>query len=94
MGNTSNYEQNVIKTIFNKLNQIEDFIASRDNHSKFEFYSVKELCELLNLKESMVRKLVFKKEIPFFKVGGSIRFSKASIIQWLESLPNQDTLKN
>lgn len=39
----------------------------------------------LNFKVSRLRSLIFKKEIPFFKIGGSVRFKKADLQKWVDS---------
>ena len=46
--------------------------------------TVKEAAELLGLKESRVRTAIFRREIPYIKIGALIRLSKNDLIQWLE----------
>jgi len=43
----------------------------------------KQASELLNLKESRIRYLVFKRKIPFIKIGSTIRFDKNDLEKWL-----------
>ena len=43
-----------------------------------------EVAELLNISLASVRRLQSDRHIPFFKVGGSVRFSRADIIAYLE----------
>lgn len=47
--------------------------------------TLKEACQYLNLKESRIRYLVFKRRIPFLKIGSTILFQKAELNLWLKS---------
>ena len=55
-----------------------------------EYLSFQQVVKLLNVKESMLRGLVFRKEIPYVKIGRLLRFNKEDIMGWLES----KTVKN
>lgn len=46
--------------------------------------------ELLGLKLSRIRSLVFKKKIPYLKIGASIRFNKNALLAWYESKAQGD----
>ena len=46
--------------------------------------TIKELAEKLNVKESWIRSRVFKREIPFIKVGKHVRFDLTVIDEWLK----------
>lgn len=61
---------------------------SKSNQSFFEnsrLLTVQELSLSLNAKESHIRQLVFRREIPFLKVGRLVRFDRATIETWLAS---------
>lgn len=45
--------------------------------------SVRELAELLQLSDRTVYRLVQSGEIPGFKIGGSWRFSRADVEDWM-----------
>jgi excisionase family DNA binding protein len=47
--------------------------------------NLKEACELLNCKKSRLYYLVFKKEIPYIKLGASLKFDPDRLREWLES---------
>lgn len=47
--------------------------------------NINELSNLLNVKESWVRSAVFRKKIPYIKVGRLIRFDKNVIEEWILS---------
>jgi excisionase family DNA binding protein len=46
--------------------------------------SIEETSSYLNLKISKLRSMVFKKEIPFLKIGRLVRFEKTQLDQWLK----------
>lgn len=55
--------------------------------------TVRDLCLLLNVKESWLRSQIFKRKIPYYKLGRQIRFEKSKINEWLDSnsiLPKED----
>lgn len=47
--------------------------------------SVKELSEWLNISQKVIYRKTNKKEIPHVLIGGSIRFDKNEITNWLKS---------
>ncbi|MEI8346255.1 MAG: helix-turn-helix domain-containing protein [Pseudomonadota bacterium] len=48
--------------------------------------TVRELAMFLGLKESWLRAKIFRKKIPFIKLGGGlIRFDKNDVLKWLET---------
>ena len=52
--------------------------------------NTKQAAKFMGLKESRVRTAVFRKEIPFLKVGRLVRFRKEDLEEWLEKqLENQ-----
>ncbi len=40
--------------------------------------------QFLNVKVSWIRAAIFRKEIPFYKIGHLIRFKQSDLIDWLE----------
>ena len=46
--------------------------------------TVKELAEKLSLSEREIYKLAATNQIPHFKIGSSIRFDPAAVLEWLE----------
>jgi excisionase family DNA binding protein len=53
--------------------------------NRTEFLTIKEVCELLSVKESWVRSQIMQKKIPYTKVGWLIRFKKEDLELWLKS---------
>ena len=55
-----------------------------DNLDMSKLATVKEVAGLLNMSERTIRDWVFRKQIPFLKVKGGVRFDLAAILEWLE----------
>jgi len=51
-----------------------------DFNSDIELLTIADVAELLKISVSGVRRLQQGRVIPFFKIGGSIRFSKADVL--------------
>lgn len=45
--------------------------------------TLKEISGYLNLKESKLRSMIFKREIPVIRIGRCLRFSKEDLRNWL-----------
>ena len=54
--------------------------ASKD----IEILTIKDVAELLKVSVSSIRRLQGGRNLPFFKVGGSVRFAKSDIIEYLK----------
>lgn len=54
------------------------------NDNKAEIMTLKELAEYLKVAEKTIYRLVNENKIPAFKVGGSWRFRKAEIDNWID----------
>jgi excisionase family DNA binding protein len=59
-----------------------------DNDSKL--LTIQQTASLLNVKESLLRSLVFKKQIPYHKIGRLLRFSEAEILTWVNSRKQEE----
>ncbi len=57
-----------------------------------EILTLKEVAEYLKVTERTIYRLAGAKKIPAFKVGGTWRFSRADIDEWIrsQSAPAQD----
>jgi len=55
-----------------------------DSGSHIELLTIPDVAEFLKISASGVRRLQQNRIIPFIKVGGSVRFSKADIFSYLE----------
>lgn len=50
-----------------------------------KYLTIAQAAYLLNMKESRLKNLVFRKAIPYIKIGHSIRFAKAQLIDWVNA---------
>ncbi len=57
---------------------------SGDVHSTIQLLTIKEVAGLLKISQMTVRRLQQGRHLPFIKVGGSVRFAKSDIIQYLK----------
>lgn len=55
-------------------------------------FNPKELAEYMHISESTVRRMVRKKELPFYRVGTLIFFRKTVIDKWIEDQENGQAL--
>lgn len=46
---------------------------------------IREVSQLTGIKQSFLRRLVFQKRIPFFKIGRKVMFSRIEIDNWLNA---------
>lgn len=63
-------------------NEIEPKSSSAEN-SSLMLMTISEAAVFLNLKISMLRSLVFRKEIPFLKFGRLVRFRAQDLEEWV-----------
>lgn len=48
------------------------------------FLTVEEVAALLNVAEKTVRKYIYERSIPYYKIGGHVRFNQQKILDWIE----------
>jgi excisionase family DNA binding protein len=48
-----------------------------------EILTVKDICEILQINQSTVYKLVREGRIPAFRIGSDWRFQKEGIVRWM-----------
>lgn len=46
--------------------------------------TISEVCKILQVKESWLRKRITLKEIPYVKIGGKIRFDEEQLKEWIK----------
>ncbi|MCL4321989.1 MAG: helix-turn-helix domain-containing protein [Deltaproteobacteria bacterium] len=44
---------------------------------------IKDVAGMLSMNENSIYKLVYRKAIPYTKIGGALRFDKDKIITWI-----------
>jgi len=47
------------------------------------FLNVEEVAVLLNVAEKTVRKYVYERTIPYYKIGGHVRFNEQKLLDWI-----------
>ena len=52
-------------------------------HNKNRLLTITEASELLSIKVSRLRTAVFRKEIPFIKIGRLVRFKEDDLMNWV-----------
>jgi excisionase family DNA binding protein len=57
-------------------------------NSSQELLTLVQTSELLNLKHSKLRSMIFKNEIPVIRIGRCLRFSKVDLTNWLTEKKN------
>jgi excisionase family DNA binding protein len=55
-----------------------------DSSQTMELLTIAGVAEFLKISKSTVRSLQQRRLIPFFKVGGSVRFTKSDLVSYLE----------
>lgn len=55
-----------------------------NSDQSFELLTIQEVAEYLKVSASTVRRLQQGRHVPFIKVGGSVRFTKADIVNYLQ----------
>ncbi len=49
-----------------------------------QLYTIKDFAKMAKLKESHIRSLIFKRAIPYVKLGRLIRFREQDLIEFLQ----------
>ncbi|MCL4322566.1 MAG: helix-turn-helix domain-containing protein [Deltaproteobacteria bacterium] len=44
---------------------------------------IKDVAELINLNENTIYQLIYRRKIPFVKLGRSVRFKESQILAWI-----------
>lgn len=52
---------------------------------KQHILTFKEVVNILAVKPSWLRSQIFKKQIPYYKLNGIIRFNQIDLMKWLET---------
>lgn len=72
----------VTNTVSNVLNK---GAQKQSEESVTDILTIDEAAKFLNKKKKTLYALVSKREIPFYKVGGSIRFSMLALDEWMKT---------
>lgn len=55
-----------------------------DFNSNLKLYTTDELAKIFNISKPTVYRIIESRKIPFYKVKGSIRFSRDDVLKYLE----------
>lgn len=58
--------------------------SSTADHRKKNFLKPDELAEFLNISKPTVYRLIEKRQLPFYKIRGSLRFKTEDVVKFLE----------
>ena len=75
--------ENPFEVIMKKLNQIENLIKSQGNTTLDTVMSVEQLANYIDLSKSHIYKKTSTREIPHYKRGKKLYFSKQEIDKWI-----------
>jgi len=59
---------------------------SDQHNSDIELLTIKDVSDLLKVSQVSVRRLQQGRHLPFLKIGGSVRFSKKDIVEYLKKV--------
>ena len=60
-----------------------------------EFLTIEQASDLLNLKVSKLRRDIFMKAIPYYKIGALVRFKREELLKWInEKMVNAILVNN
>lgn len=77
----------IAERIFEKQNSVLHSLKKQSvNSGNHSLFTVKTLAKYLGVSDQWVYERVQLKQIPYIKVGKHVRFKKADIDRWLESL--------
>ena len=60
--------------------------AMETNPEPFRVLTIKETAVILRMSQRTVQRLIQRKELPSFKVGGQWRLRESEVAKWLEAL--------
>ncbi len=58
--------------------------APSNSNPTIELLTASEVAEFLKISKAGVRRLQYGRHVPFYKVGGSVRFDKSDLMSYLE----------
>lgn len=64
-----------------------------NNNEAKNLCGIKEVSNYLDISESMIRKMVREKTIPFFRIGNRLKFDLIEINNWLDNLKKKESEK-
>jgi excisionase family DNA binding protein len=77
---------NILKRIEDRLDKIEEILLERIQNelTEIEFISATEACKILKITLPTLYSKVSLREVPFYKKGNRLHFSKAELLEWIQ----------
>lgn len=77
---------NILKRIEDRLDKIEEILLERIQNelTDIEFIDAIEACEILKISLPTLYSKVSLREVPFYKKGNRLHFSKAELLKWIQ----------
>lgn len=77
---------NILKRIEERLDKMEVILLNRIENelSDIDFIGAKEACKILKFTLPTLYSKVCLREIPFYKKGNRLHFSKSELIKWIQ----------
>lgn len=82
---------NILKRIDERLDIIEDILIDRIQKEapEMDFIGANEACEILKISLATLYSKVSLREVPFYKKGNRLHFSKLELIEWIQEGKNK-----
>lgn len=75
----------ILKRIEGRLDRIEEILLNPiENDYSDDFIGTKDACKILKVTLPTLYSKVCLREIPFYKKGNRLHFSKSELIQWIK----------
>jgi excisionase family DNA binding protein len=77
---------NILKRIEDRLDKIEEILLDRIQNelTDIEFIGAMEACKILKISLPTLYSKVSLREVPFYKKGNRLHFSKAELLEWIQ----------
>lgn len=77
---------NILKRIESRLDKIEEILLDRIQKElpEKEFISAREACKILKLSLPTLYSKVCLRELPYYKKGNRLYFSKTELLEWIQ----------
>ncbi|RQO37648.1 DNA-binding protein [Chryseobacterium sp. KBW03] len=77
---------NILKRIEERLDSLEEILLDRIQNEmpELDFVDAKEACKILKLSLPTLYSKVCLREVPFYKKGNRLHFSKTELLEWIQ----------
>lgn len=77
---------NLLAKIEKRLDKIENILSenSSTTNSELDYIDAQKACEILKFTKATLYSKVCKRELPFYKQGNRLYFSRAELLDWIK----------